>query len=998
MSNNTSPRMRRRPRLQHVLLALLILVVALPVLAMPPDERDIHALDVLNESPDRDSDVVATPPYLPLYDSQGAGLQVQPQWVPSGSKPGFYAVRDWRNLDATTHGFVGSHENFFWDQLEPTEGVYRWEIIDNFLNTAIASGKQGAFGIITFNGRDSEGEDNDPPLRTPAWVFAAGAQKVQCEGRGSEYPVGDPRHTAPPPFEIPAYWDSIYQAKYRDFIAAMASRFDGDPRIEFIQIGVGKYGETQPCDDNKPGDYMDDDCVLAAWKSVYPEASKYSWAYTVVDIVDIYADNFRSTKLLLPNAPTFFGDSGGRKEWTQDAINRGVGLFPAGLMAIQEWVDLRNHTSTGVRYTGIFDYPLQHIEEFEAGIGPEQWVNSSGRPIALSQEAYHYMSPSAIEYYWAVLGALRRRMDYITVEHNLLYSGEGIPRSDFAGFVDVMKWASQYMGKHLADTPSVWVALREAGYKDSWYPQKGNYSWFLYQDDSISGGKTVATTYRTKQQLVHSWDWDAYGEAGTVRAEIETGQTFLGPSYEGWICRRTDGSSNPRMFFKIDDRYAYQGPGPTTITVTYFDQGTDSWRLVYDAVGNIEKAVTVTKTNSNWWKTYTFNISDGYFGNRQAGGADFFIDSMSDGDEYIHKVDVSRAGGSNTATPTATLDPNLTPSATPTPSRTPGVTPTATTVSFRGASQDTYINAGAPDTNYENGGLRVYGPGWKRSLLDFNVGAQIPGDAEIVSATLRLTAGTDDYGKGHLSLDIGAYLVYRNWIANQATWNVATSGVGWGSAGCDGVPSDHASSPASVVTVQEVSAGTNPNQVKTYDWDVTPIVQAWIDDPASTAGLILLAPPDSNYRDMGFFDSAYLSEEGAALHPLLIVQWRTGETTPTPTATLPPGQGAVSGTVYHDLNADGVRDVGELGLAGATVELWSGGTLARPPYVTLGSGGYSFTALAPGGYTVKLIPPAGYAASNLTQRAVTVSAGQTTMADWGVFEGDRRIHLPLIRK
>jgi len=74
---------------------------------------------------------------------------------------------------------------------------------------------------------------------------------------------------------------------------------------------------------------------------------------------------------------------------------------------------------------------------------------------------------------------------------------------------------------------------RESGYADNFLPQKGNYSWWLEQED-ISGGETVLATYRTRRDLVRAGDYDYYGDS-CVRTTIETEQAFLGPSREGWI-------------------------------------------------------------------------------------------------------------------------------------------------------------------------------------------------------------------------------------------------------------------------------------------------------------------------------------------------------------------------------------------------------------------------------------------------------------------------------
>jgi hypothetical protein len=82
-------------------------------------------------------------------------------------------------------------------------------------------------------------------MHVPSYVWAAGAERVVC----------------PDGFQIPKYWDPVYQAKYGAFVRALAARYDGDPRLEFIQIGVGTFGETQPCD------YQDDAYVQAAMEA-----------------------------------------------------------------------------------------------------------------------------------------------------------------------------------------------------------------------------------------------------------------------------------------------------------------------------------------------------------------------------------------------------------------------------------------------------------------------------------------------------------------------------------------------------------------------------------------------------------------------------------------------------------------------------------------------------------------------------------------------------------
>ena len=70
--------------------------------------------------------------------------------------------------------------------------------------------------------------------------------------------------------------------------------------------------------------------------------------------------------------------------------------------------------------------------------------------------------------------------------------------------------------------------------------------------------------------------------------------------------------------------------------------------------------------------------------------------------------------------------------------------------------------------------------------------------------------------------------------------------------------------------------------------------------------------------------------------------------------------GSLSGTVYHDLNADGRRDAGEPPLAGWTVFLDSNGNgqvdAGEPSATTVANGSYIFTNVRPGSFQVAEVP------------------------------------------
>jgi hypothetical protein len=92
-----------------------------------------------------------------------------------------------------------------------------------------------------------------------------------------------------------------------------------------------------------------------------------------------------------------------------------------------------------------------------------------------------------------------------------------------------------------------------------------------------------------------------------------------------------------------------------------------------------------------------------------------------------------------------------------------------------------------------------------------------------------------------------------------------------------------------------------------------------------------------------------------------------------------PPTAALGDFVWHDTNADGIQDAGELGIPGVTVELWLCGpdgisgtaddVFTGQTDVTDGAGLYLFDNLTPGDYFVRFLVPAGYVVSPRDQGA-----------------------------
>jgi len=505
---------------------------------------------------------------------------------------------------------------------------------------------------------------------------------------------------------IPKYWSSAYQNAYSNFVSKLGERYKSDNRVDFVSIGTGLHGETQPCNDEEKG-YMKNVIGLTSTQ----------WVNTANAITDMYVSAFSTgyvlrKNLVLQYAPSYL-TAYERRDMTNYAAARGVGLSYNGLLP--DWAGALTNDGWGA------------YDPMVAG-GRYNYV-----PIAW--ETYTYMLCTPVFSYWSLFSGLDKHADYLRVGDDLLrewsYSlGRYVPTVHYPFF----EWSKPFWGATPQTTDSVWTVMREhrnptpychltnyPTYVDqssgfSTWPQLGNYNFWLYQEDGIEGGRTVVETNdkgadsRYAKNPVNGQPWPAAGLGncptnnsyasmygpnypcfstpynpdlpsltGSSATNYYAPHSWTGDGKEAWVVRRTDqATSNPYMYFVIDSQYI---DGSQTylaeITVKFFHIGTDTWTLKYDSISGEKVAGTVTKNGSGQVDTKKFIISDAKFAKRLTGGADFFIDSRSttgvnDGNEWVHMVDVKKLDSIDepTATPTAT--------ATATATHTPTVTPTAT--------------------------------------------------------------------------------------------------------------------------------------------------------------------------------------------------------------------------------------------------------------------------------------------------------------------------------
>jgi len=615
---------------------LLLAIVIVPIPAVLADPPGLLA-------PDPGTLPQAAGPAAVTSPGSGAGLYVQFDSEYSGI------------TQANGYPVIGGHQRYQWKDVNPSEGVYNFTAIGRWISGMAGVGKVVGIEWTIYNGRGTESTSG---IQVPDWVLT---RYPGIKVRNSCYPS--------PQWYVLDYRVPGLLTEYRNLINAFADylnntdNFDNPnvklaANVAWIGIGVGAYGEIQPVPDgggNSSIGYNAWDDAFYRGTSPCTATDKHmpdrsgsneaglattDWLdMWVKPVTDAYHDAFYSPAR--PNlshirlyqasvAPTY------RWAWERQVVAQysslkdpPVGLKHAGLL-VDHGLAVRYSTNEG---EGDYSYDPM-IKYAETPNMPTGW------------ESYNIWLRNDAELYWGTLATLDKHGDLLLYDRYML---------DTPGERAILGWATRYLGVSKSTTPSVWVALREtglcstAGCAPDHYPELGNHSFWLYQDDTVAGGRTRAVTYRTQEEL-KSWP----NGAPNPEVETEYGDLTIYKEKEGWIARRTDqATGNPSMFFKIDDGYLAPGTAtPVTVTVTYFDGGADRWQLRYDDAGRTVGGkvarpagsgdLFVHKANTNHWQRAQFVITDGRWAGGLAGSSDFLIDGMSDGDEVIHMVDVVR--------------------------------------------------------------------------------------------------------------------------------------------------------------------------------------------------------------------------------------------------------------------------------------------------------------------------------------------------------------------
>lgn len=164
-----------------------------------------------------------------------------------------------------------------WNKLNPAKGVYDWTELEKLLNALAEHNMTYALRVLPYT--PSFIKSDFPPQEdydwTPPFVYEMGAKKIQIDLRGTEFHA-----------YAPVWDDPIYLQAAKEFAKALAEKYDGDPRIEYIDVRTfGEWGE---------------------WHTSHILGSEMPADSVLIDMLDYYASLFKKTQLVLPS--NGFGD------------------------------------------------------------------------------------------------------------------------------------------------------------------------------------------------------------------------------------------------------------------------------------------------------------------------------------------------------------------------------------------------------------------------------------------------------------------------------------------------------------------------------------------------------------------------------------------------------------------------------------------------------------------------------------------------------------------
>ncbi len=213
-----------------------------------------------------------------------------------------------------------------WAKIQPTSGdEYNWSSIDAAIAIAAAHGKKMCISIAA-------------GFSTPSWVYTSAPVVYKYHMTEIDRDTGESVGDQPLP------WDTAYQDKWAQFLAAFGARYESNPALSYVVIGgfMENFNTVVVATDE---DFAAVEALAKDPPSGYPglttSYADFSSAYVPAaqKVIDTYVTNFATTALLLTLSRVVPGDLGltlqnSVPDWAKATYPQHFGTMVSALYAV----------------------------------------------------------------------------------------------------------------------------------------------------------------------------------------------------------------------------------------------------------------------------------------------------------------------------------------------------------------------------------------------------------------------------------------------------------------------------------------------------------------------------------------------------------------------------------------------------------------------------------------------------------------------------------------
>jgi hypothetical protein len=521
-----------------------------------------------------------------------------------------------------------------WNEIEPQDGVYRWELVDDIVRKAAANNKY-VFTLLWLI-----------PVH-PVWLFEKGVPRVEINTFKE-----DTNFAA-----IPYPMDKKYKYYSERIIKNFADHIRGLPpelfkRVLFHQAVEGSTGDGE------------------AYKGA-PKDPKYSisakeWAEYQEYIRKFTINAFQGTSNEKPPVSLLIHTEDvlwGARECEGLVVKQGVPSHFYGSNGSKSKFKIYEPFNTE---DNVLRRPIFSRGEGETMWRPaKEWLQKNNVEYIYNSSVpinHWFQKDSLQNLYWSALNCLHCGLDIWNIPEHVLenprwylaldmfdkYAGEKYPQRSPVAFCalrdelnadDVKRFPEDKYGPatkknkdrvlkiraefadHGAVVEDLGAALagglesrRRKGYNDvAWDRIDDDYCRYLYPIDKL---------------------------------ETSVGWWHVGPRNQpyGRFARGFEHrTGKDTLFFKLHDRFFENFPaGQLTIRIVWLDNNSGSWKLAYDSGKEMKTALSVQGNTTGIWQEKTVTVTDAVMRHHGPRGSDIMLVNTDDKDDTFHIIEISR--------------------------------------------------------------------------------------------------------------------------------------------------------------------------------------------------------------------------------------------------------------------------------------------------------------------------------------------------------------------